>query len=95
MNIDRALIDHLARLARLELTEAEKASMEHDLTEILALMEQLAAVDVSGVEETARVLPIQNVFRQDVPAPSANRDEILANAPESRDGCFAVPRVIG
>jgi aspartyl-tRNA(Asn)/glutamyl-tRNA(Gln) amidotransferase subunit C len=95
ITVDRRLVEYLARLSRLALTEEEVPVYERQLTDILGLMEKLSTIDVSGVPDTVHVLGQTNVFRPDEPAPSLSRDDVLANAPETRDGCFAVPRVIG
>lgn len=94
MQIDRPLIEYLARLSRLQLTEEEIPVYQRQLTGIVALMEQLAAIDVSSVPETAHALEAVNVFRADEPAPSFPREKLLENAPEARGGAFAVPKVL-
>ncbi|MBI4863365.1 MAG: Asp-tRNA(Asn)/Glu-tRNA(Gln) amidotransferase subunit GatC [Candidatus Riflebacteria bacterium] len=93
--IDRQLVRYLANLSRLSLSEEEIPAYERQLSDILTLMEKLAEIDVSDVPETAQVLDVENVLRPDEPRPSSPRQEILANAPETRDGQFAVPKVIG
>jgi aspartyl-tRNA(Asn)/glutamyl-tRNA(Gln) amidotransferase subunit C len=95
MKIDRPLVEYLAKLSRLELSESEIPLYEKQLSDIVALMEELKAIDVSSVPETAQVLEVTNVFRPDEPAPSYPRDALLEGAPEARDGCFAVPKIIG
>ena len=95
MKIDRALIEYLAKLSRLSLTEQEIPLYERQLTDIVALMEDLARIDVSSVPETAQVLEVTNVFRADEPAPSFPREKLLAGAPGATDECYTVPRVIG
>jgi aspartyl-tRNA(Asn)/glutamyl-tRNA(Gln) amidotransferase subunit C len=95
MKIDRPLVEYLARLSRLSLSEEEIPLYEKQLTDIVGLLETLSEIDVSGVPETAQVLDIRNVTRRDEARESFPRDKILANAPDRKDDCFAVPKVIG
>ncbi len=89
-----AVAAHVARLARLELSEAERATLTAQLGAVLDYVEQLRAVDTTGVEPLAHPLPVHNVFRADEPAPSLSPDEALANAPARRGPFFAVPAVL-
>ena len=84
----------VAHLARLELTEAELATMTRQLSAILDYVNQLQQVDTTGVEPLAHPLPIHNVFRDDEPAPSLPVDAALANAPSRRDSFYGVPAVL-
>jgi len=84
----------IARLARLELTEAELATMTAQLSEVLGYFTQLQQVNTEGVEPLAHALDLQNVFRADEPAPSLPVDEALANAPKRQQDFFAVPAVL-
>ena len=95
MVIDRPLIEYLAKLSRLTLTEDEIPLYERQLSDVVGLMEQLAAIDVSSVPETAQVLEVTNVFRADEPGPSFPRQKLLEGAPGATEDCFTVPRVIG
>jgi aspartyl-tRNA(Asn)/glutamyl-tRNA(Gln) amidotransferase subunit C len=94
MPIDRAAVDHVARLARLDLTEAERDKMAHELAQILAHAEQIQALDLDGVPPTSHALPLKNVMRPDVVTPSLTQEEALSNAPEAEDGRFRVPRIL-
>lgn len=94
MTIDRAAVDHVARLARLALSEAERARMEVELAQILDYAELIQSLDLDGVEPTSHSIPLRNVLRPDEPAPSLPRNEVLRGAPESEDGRFRVPRII-
>jgi len=87
-------IDHVARLARIALTPPEKAAFESQLGDILAYVEQLKEVDVSGVEPTAHAFPIVNVWAEDTPQPGLPVEEALRNAPSRRDALFVVPQVV-
>lgn len=95
MKVDRPLIEYLAKLSRLNLSEEEIPLYERQLTDIVGLMEQLAAIDVSSVPETAQVLEVTNVFRADEAKPSIPREKLLEGAPGAAEDCFTVPRVIG
>jgi aspartyl-tRNA(Asn)/glutamyl-tRNA(Gln) amidotransferase subunit C len=93
--ISRDEVAHLARLARLALTDAELDSFAAQLDAILGYVSQIQSVDVSGVEPTDNPLKDVNVMRPDVVEPSLPRDQVLAGAPEAIDGRFAVPRILG
>jgi aspartyl-tRNA(Asn)/glutamyl-tRNA(Gln) amidotransferase subunit C len=92
--ITRKEVEHVARLARLELTEEEKDVMTRQLDGILAYVDKLNELDTSRVEPTSHVIPMMNVMRDDVPRPSLGPDEALANAPDREDAFFRVPRII-
>src|SRR3954452_9276728 len=94
MALDRAAVDHVARLARLDLSDEERERMQGELTQILAHAENLQELDLDGVEPTAHAIPLNNVLRPDEVGPSLTQDEALANAPEREDGRFKVPRII-
>ena len=87
-------VEHVARLARLELNEEEKRRFAEQLGAILEYGAQLNELDTSGVEPTTHVLPISNVLREDEVRPSWPLDEVLRNAPDSEDGQFRVPAVL-
>ena len=89
--IDIARVAHLARLA---LTDAEKARYASQLGDILGYFEKLQAVDVTGVEPTAHGTPSGNVLRPDAPQPAFTPAEALANAPAQRDNQIVVPKVV-
>jgi aspartyl-tRNA(Asn)/glutamyl-tRNA(Gln) amidotransferase subunit C len=89
--IDREQVIHVARLARLELSEAEIESLTGELSGILDHVERIAGLDLDSVEPTTHVVELENVLRPDEPRPSLSREQALANAPEPRDGAFAVP----
>jgi aspartyl-tRNA(Asn)/glutamyl-tRNA(Gln) amidotransferase subunit C len=94
MSIDRATVDHVARLARLDLTEDERERMRADLGDILEHAGKIQALDLDDVEATSHALPLRNVMRPDEVKPSLPPDEALANAPAVEDGRFKVPRII-
>ena len=95
MQISRDEVAHLARLARLALTDDELESFAGQLGAILEHVGQIQAVDVTGVEATDNPLKDVNVTRPDAVAPSLTQDEALAAAPNAVDGRFAVPRILG
>jgi aspartyl-tRNA(Asn)/glutamyl-tRNA(Gln) amidotransferase subunit C len=93
--ISRDEVAHLARLARLALTEDELDSYAGQLDAILGHVSQIQAVDVSGVEPTGNPLKDVNVFRPDLVEPCLTQAEALEAAPNAVDGRFAVPRILG
>lgn len=93
--ISRDDVAHLARLARLTLTDGELMSFAGQLDAILAHVSAIQAVDVTGVEATDNPLKDLNVTRPDVIVPSLTQDQALAAAPKAVDGRFGVPRILG
>jgi aspartyl-tRNA(Asn)/glutamyl-tRNA(Gln) amidotransferase subunit C len=87
-------VEHVALLARLELTAEEKLKLTKDLNVILEHFERLQELDTTDVEPTSHAIPMQNVFRADTVRPSLPREVILAEAPDAREGYFVVPRVV-
>lgn len=94
MPIDRAAVDHVARLARLDLTDDERERMRAELTQILEHAERIQALDLDGVPPTSHSVSIRNAMRPDEVTPSLAPEEALANAPEVEDGRIKVPRII-
>jgi aspartyl-tRNA(Asn)/glutamyl-tRNA(Gln) amidotransferase subunit C len=84
----------VAYLARLELSEEEEVRIAEDLGQMLDYVAALSELDTDDVPPTAHVLPISNVFREDIVRPSLPQSEALANAPSSGHGHFRVPKVI-
>ncbi|WP_428338532.1 Asp-tRNA(Asn)/Glu-tRNA(Gln) amidotransferase subunit GatC [Mycobacterium sp.] len=93
--ISRDEVAHLAKLARLALTDDELDSYAGQLDAILTHVGQIQAVDVAGVEPTDNPLKSVNVTRPDQVAPCLTQQEALAAAPEALDGRFAVPQILG
>lgn len=87
-------IEHVARLARLELTDEEKERLRAQLGLILEHAAKVGEVAVEDVPPTASAIPRSNVFRPDERAPSLPREDVLANAPEVEDDRFKVPRIV-
>ena len=94
MTITRAEVAHVARLARLGLTDDEMDRLAAELDHILDAMQALRALDTSAIPPTAQVIPLKNVMREDVPRPSWPVVDILENAPAARDQQFLVPPVL-
>ena len=92
MDLDE--VRKVAKLARLDLNEADLTKMARQLSNILAYVDQLAELNTDGVEPLAHPLPVQNVFREDEPRPSLSVDEALANAPSRIGSFFGVPGVM-
>ena len=84
----------VAHLARLELTDAELATMTRQLAAIVEYVDQLREVNTEGVEPLAHALDVANVFRPDEPSPSLPVDEVLANAPKRSGDFYSVPAVL-
>jgi aspartyl-tRNA(Asn)/glutamyl-tRNA(Gln) amidotransferase subunit C len=89
--IDRDQVLHVAKLARLELSDDEVEQMATELSGILEHVDRISELDLEGVEPTSHVVELENVLRADEPAPSLERDAALANAPDPADGAFRVP----
>jgi len=87
-------IDHVAHLARLALTPEEKAKFATQLGDVLAYIEQLKKVDVSGVEPTAHAFPVYNVWADDVAQAGLPVEAALKNAPAQRNNMVVVPKVV-
>ena len=87
-------LDHIANLARVALTEEEKARFASQLGDVLAYVALLNEVDISGVEPTAHAFPVVNVWAADVAEAGLPVEDALRNAPQRRDNMFVVPRVV-
>ncbi len=94
MAITDETIDYVAALAKLELSGDEKEKAKKDLGSILAYMDTMNELDTDHIEPMSHVFPIRNVFREDVVINEPNRDNLLSNAPASKDGCFMVPKTV-
>jgi aspartyl-tRNA(Asn)/glutamyl-tRNA(Gln) amidotransferase subunit C len=94
MSVDTITVRHIAKLARIAVSDAEVTALAPELSNILGWIEQLGEVDVAGVEPMTAVIPNQLRLRGDVVTEGEIRDEILANAPRPEHGFFAVPKVI-
>jgi aspartyl-tRNA(Asn)/glutamyl-tRNA(Gln) amidotransferase subunit C len=93
--ISRDDVVHVARLARLDLTDEEVDRFTGQLAAVLEHAADVAALDTAGVAPTAHPLPLANVLRDDVPRPGLDRAEVLSMAPAAEAGRFRVPRILG
>ena len=94
MKITKQEVEHVAKLARLELSEQEKEKLTDQLSNILTYVETLNGLDTKGVEPTAHVLDLKNVMRDDIAVPGLPRERALANAPDQAAGHYKVPKII-
>ena len=94
MKITLEDVEKVAKLARLEVSPAEKEAFAKQLSQILTHVDKLREYDTQGVEPTAAVLGQVNVFREDIVRPSLPVDKALANVPEREGDGFAVPKII-
>ena len=89
--IDREQVLHVARLARLELSDEEIERMSGELSTILGHVERMNELELGDVEPTSHVIPLENVLRADEPRPSWPREQVLGQAPDPAQGAFRVP----
>ncbi|RHW32470.1 Asp-tRNA(Asn)/Glu-tRNA(Gln) amidotransferase subunit GatC [Neobacillus notoginsengisoli] len=88
-------VQHVAHLARLEISPDEAEKFAQQLAEFIGFAEQLNELDTEGVEPTSHVLPMTNVLREDKAGKGLPREEVLKNAPDHEDGYFRVPSILG
>jgi len=94
MKLSLAKVEHIAELAKLGLTDQEKAIFQEQLSAILEYAERLDRVDTSAVPPTPAVLSLRNVMRQDAVEPSLSQQDALSNAPDAAKGCFRVKTIL-
>jgi len=94
MSITIKDVEHVANLARLELSDEEKTTFAGQLNAILKYAEKLNELNTDGIEPTSHVLPLANVMREDEVKPSLPIEKVLLNAPEEEDGQIKVPAVL-
>lgn len=94
MALSRAEVEHIAALAHLALTPQEIELYREQLSAILDYAAAIQRVDTSAIPPTATVLPLRNVMREDIPAPSLSPDDVLANAPDAEAGYFRVKTIL-
>lgn len=92
--ISDEIIDYVAILAKLDLSAEEKEAAKKDMGSMLDYIDQLNELDTTGAEPMSHVFPVHNVFREDVVTNGDDRDHILKNAPECKDGAFKVPKTV-
>lgn len=94
MKITQETVTYVAALAKLNVSEEEKQKAALDLDRILDYIETMNGLDTEGVAPMSHVLPVQNVFREDIVTNGDNREQLLLNAPKQKDGCYAVPKTV-
>ena len=94
LKISKKAVEYVAKLARLQLSETEKATYAEHLNKILGYMDKLNQLDTTHIKPTSHVVEMQNVFREDSVTPSIPVDNALQNAPDKKDNFFRVPKVI-
>jgi aspartyl-tRNA(Asn)/glutamyl-tRNA(Gln) amidotransferase subunit C len=87
-------IDYVGILAKLELSQEEKEQAKKDMANMLDYIDMLNELDTEGVEPMSHVFPVSNVFREDIVTNGDDRENILVNAPEQKDGSFQVPKTV-
>lgn len=87
-------VRHIMMLARINLTDKEIERFSRQLSDIVQYISQLKEINTEGIEPTSHVIPLNNVFREDLIQPSAHRNEMLQNAPDSNDKFYIVPKII-
>jgi aspartyl-tRNA(Asn)/glutamyl-tRNA(Gln) amidotransferase subunit C len=92
--IDDATIDYVGILAKLELSPQEKEQAKKDMANMLDYIDMLNELNTDGVEPMSHVFPVNNVFREDVVVNGDDRENILSNAPQSKEGSFMVPKTV-
>jgi len=94
MSVDQATVRRIAHLARIKVSDEDVPHLQNELNAILSFVEELASVDVEGVEPMTSVMPMPMKKRADIVTDGAIADQILANAPASEDHFFKVPKVV-
>lgn len=94
MTIDRTLVEYLEKLGRIKLTDEQRKASEKDLQDILTYIDTLNELDTDGIEPASHSFPVANVMRDDVVTNEADVEGVLSNAPDSKNGCFVVPKTV-
>ncbi len=94
MSVDTATVRRVARLSRIAVSDEDVATMEGELNAVLGFVEQLREVDVTGVEPMTSVTPMRMKKREDVVNDGGRAGDIVANAPDTEDNYFLVPKVV-
>ena len=95
VDISHKEVEHVAKLAKLDLTEVEKTLFGEQLSQILTFVEQLQDVSTEGIPPTASVADQESWLREDLPREGLAQEQALSNAPEANEGFFVVPKIIG
>ena len=94
MEITDKLVAYVAELAHLKLDDAQKRQAADDLARMIGYVDKLSELDTDGVEPMSHAFPVTNVFREDEVRESMAREQVLANAPAVKDGCFLGPKTV-
>ncbi|MEN6313660.1 MAG: Asp-tRNA(Asn)/Glu-tRNA(Gln) amidotransferase subunit GatC [Clostridiaceae bacterium] len=92
--VTKETIEHIADLARLNISEAEKEKFTLEMEKIISYVDKLNELDTSNVKPMEHVIPIRNILREDVVTGSFDREKLMENAPSQEDGCYKVPKVM-
>ena len=92
--INREVVETVAKLSRLYLEEEEIVLYAQQLSQILDTIEELRQIDTDNVEPLAHVMPVENVFREDMAGECFNQEKVLANTSDQMDGMFQVPKIV-
>lgn len=93
--INDETIEYVGILAKLELSDAEREQVKSDMGRMLDYIDKLGELDTTDVEPLSHVFPVENVFREDVVTNGDERERILSNAPQEKEGMFVVPQTFG
>ncbi|HHW21950.1 MAG TPA: Asp-tRNA(Asn)/Glu-tRNA(Gln) amidotransferase subunit GatC [Clostridiaceae bacterium] len=94
MSADKKLIRRIADLSNIHIDDDELEGFAGDMDAIIGYMEQIKNIDTGDAKPMEHVLPVHNVFRDDIPEDSFEREKLIENAPSAEDGCFKVPAVV-
>lgn len=94
MNIDDKMLDYIGVLARLEIKDEDRKKDKENLDKIIGYMDILNELDTSNIEAMSHAFPVKNVFREDEIKSSVERENIILNAPNKKEGCFKVPKAV-
>jgi aspartyl-tRNA(Asn)/glutamyl-tRNA(Gln) amidotransferase subunit C len=94
MSIDKKTVEHVAHLARIELSCEELDKLSRQLEHILGFIDKLATLDTQKISPTNHILPVSNILREDAPRESLPIEKTLSNSPKKQDSFFVVPKVI-
>ena len=94
MRIDEKTVDYVAALAKLTVSEDEKTGVARELERILDYIGTMNELNTEGVEPMSHVLPVSNIFREDIPSNQEDQEALLRNAPVRKDGSFVVPKTV-
>jgi len=92
--VTKETIEHIADLARLNISEAEKEKFTLEMEKIISYVDKLNELDTSDVKPMEHVIPIRNILREDVVTGSFDREKLMENAPSQEQGCYKVPKVM-